>query len=202
MEVIPGLKSPAWNFGVSRMRSVACITICYRPSCSSQAYRKQTANDLAEGNLYIGTSGGELLHYVLIAAEDGETDSKPNFILASRSQPPSGGTPSGTYHDVGIQQILLLPRTNKACILCNGTLTFYTLPELSPAFAATQVRNCNWVGGTDLNLEKDYSGSQGELIMISLKSRIRLIEVGEKPRPVRVSDTERHNHPSIRTFLR
>lgn len=157
--------------------------------------------DYAEDNLYVGTSGGELLHYVLVAAETEEAESKPNFILASRSQPPYGGAPSGGFHDVGVQQILLLPRANKVCILCNTTLTFYSLPELSPAFAGTQVRNCSWVGGTDLNLERGDSGSQGELIMISLKSRIRLIEVGEKPRPlvVRVSDIEPAYRLSIHT---
>ncbi|KAI9791404.1 MAG: hypothetical protein M1816_003972 [Peltula sp. TS41687] len=146
-----------------------------------------TCVELLKGNLYIGTSRGELLHYVLVPLETAEADSRPSYILASRSQPPSGTTPSGAYHDVGIQQILLLPRASKACILCNGTLTFYSLPELSPAFAATQVKNCNWVGGIDLSFEKD---THDELIMISLKSRIRLIELGEKPRPVVIRNIE------------
>lgn len=91
--------------------------------------------------------------------------------------------PLGINLREGVQQILLLPRVTKACVLCNGTLTFYSLPELSPAFTSTQVKNCNWVGGTDLNLNDGNLDSRGELIMISLKSRIRLVRIGDEPRP-------------------
>lgn len=90
----------------------------------------------------------------------------------------------------GIQQMLLLPSVHKACVLCNGTLTFYSLPELSPAFGTTRVRNCNWIGGVDLDLEdKAAERALGEAhMMISFKDRIQLVKVGEdeKPRSVKV----------------
>ncbi|KAI9832313.1 MAG: hypothetical protein M1826_001999 [Phylliscum demangeonii] len=145
-----------------------------------------TCVELWEDNLYIGTSEGEILHYVLVPTDESDVTPGPTFILASRSQPPFAAAASGEVLDVGIQQILLLPKANKACILCNGTLTFYSLPELSPAFGATQVRNCNWVGGTDMNLDDSHAAEQSDLIMLLLKSRIRLIRVGQEPRPVKV----------------
>ena len=83
----------------------------------------------------------------------------------------------------GVQQILLLSRVNKACILCNGSLTFYSLPELSPAFTSTLVKNCSWVGGAAGHFDDDHTDNRGELILISLKSRIRLVRIGDEPRP-------------------
>ena len=121
-----------------------------------------------------------------------DATSTPAPILASRLQPPSAASSAPPAHQPGIQQILLLPRVNKACILCNGMLTFYSLPELSPAFGTTKVRNCSWVGGVDLDLENGDSGQprSGEHMMISFKDRIQLVRVedSEKPRSIKNID--------------
>ena len=82
----------------------------------------------------------------------------------------------------GVQQILLLPRVNKACLLCNGVLTFYTLPELSPV--NSKVSNCSWIGGTDLDVGA-HNGVEVEVIMICMKDKIRLVRIGEEPRLVK-----------------
>lgn len=81
-----------------------------------------------------------------------------------------------------MQQILLLPRVNKACILCNWTVTFYSLPELSPVFGDTQVRNCNWIGGVDLNETGDggHERAVGVTILLSLNRRIQVVRIGEE----------------------
>ena len=134
----------------------------------------------AEENLYIGTSAAEILHFVSIPPD---LSGKPTFILASRLQPVFIQSSTTGQTLLGIKQITILSKVNKACVLCNGTLTFYTLPELSPAFN-TKVSNCSWVGGTDLNV----SGSKeenSEVIMICLKNRIRIVRVGEEPRPLK-----------------
>ncbi|KZF24116.1 hypothetical protein L228DRAFT_244996 [Xylona heveae TC161] len=145
-----------------------------------------TCIELLEGNLYIGTSAGEILHFVLLAGESDSRFSKPNFILASRLQPtfnPLSSSPQGT---LGIQQILLLEDVNKACILCNGTLSFYSLPELTPAFGNTKVSNCGWVGGLDLNKSGSSNYARdGVTVMVSIKNRIRLVRISEEPRLVR-----------------
>ncbi|KAI9766981.1 MAG: hypothetical protein M1840_005939 [Geoglossum simile] len=135
-----------------------------------------------EGNLYVGTSAAEILHFVLIPSEPSDASSKPMHILASRIQPLFTPSASSAQSQAGIQRILLLPKVSKACILCNGTLTFYSLPELSPAFPQpTKVANCSWVGGVDLDAE-----DEGEVvIMISVKNKIKLVRVKEDVRVVK-----------------
>lgn len=143
--------------------------------------------DYLDHNLYVGTSASELLHFVQIPPDPSDRSGQPVYILASRLCPafaePSAN-PSGSYP--GIQQILLLPRVGKACILCNWTVTFYSLPELSPVFGTTQVKNCNWIGGIDLNDPAlDNRGSErgsGVTILLSLNRRIQVVRIGEDAR--------------------
>ena len=85
--------------------------------------------------------------------------------------------------------MLLLPSVSKACILSSNTLNFYTLPELSPAFPQLKPLSCGWVGGVDLNRsndedeegEEEEEGSAGEgvSIMMCLRNKIRLVNIGE-----------------------
>ncbi|KAI0021871.1 hypothetical protein F4780DRAFT_252589 [Xylariomycetidae sp. FL0641] len=137
-------------------------------------------------NLYVGTSGSELLHFVQIPNEPGDNTATPTFILASRLQPayaePAGGA---NATKPGVQEILLLPAVGKACILCNSTVTFYSLPELSPVFGGLQVKNCSWVGGLDLN-ERNIDSSEREVtgvnVLLSLNRRIQVVRIGEDAR--------------------
>ncbi|KAK4241118.1 hypothetical protein C8A03DRAFT_12590 [Achaetomium macrosporum] len=140
--------------------------------------------DYFDGNLYVGTSASELLHFFRIPPDPSDPSSAATFILASRL-PPVYSEPAGGFNGSrpGVQQILLLPRVGKACVLCNWTVTFYSLPELSPVFGATQVRNCNWIGGVDLN-EGVGGGrderSAGVTILLSLNRRIQVVRIGEE----------------------
>jgi len=86
----------------------------------------------------------------------------------------------------GVQQILLLPAIGKACILCNWTATFYSLPELSPVFGSTQVKNCSWIGGVDLNEDGGNNGPSGVTVLLSLNRRIQVVRIGEDARVVKV----------------
>lgn len=134
-------------------------------------------------NLYIGTSAGEILHHVRIPPEPNDPSGQPIFILASRLQPASNQSTGA-----GVQQIVLLPTAGKASVLCNGTLSFYTLPELTPAFPNLKPFSCTWVGGLDQNLRDEQASStteDGVVIMLCLKTKIRLVRVGEKARQVR-----------------
>ena len=145
-----------------------------------------TCVDTWNGNLYIGTSAGELLHFVSIPPDPSDESGQPTWIIASRLQPPYASVQEAP--DKGVKQILILPNAGKACVLCNGTLTFYTLPELSPAFGGKiKQAGCTWVGGMDRNeeLEEQDSGSNGSVIIISLKQRLRLIRIGEEARKLR-----------------
>lgn len=82
-----------------------------------------------------------------------------------------------------MQQIVLLPAASKACILCNGVLYFYTLPELSPA--SRRLANCRWVGGLDLNLVPTDSSSTELVVMVSVQNKIMLIRIGDGPSRVK-----------------
>lgn len=133
--------------------------------------------------LYIGTSAGEVLHHVKIPGES--DDAPPQYILASRVQPPVKQP-----GDDGIQQILLLPSVSKACILSNNTLSFYTLPELSPAFPQLKL-TCGCVGGIDLNLSQEQTSAQdGVVIALCASKRITLVRVVEERAPMKIRDIE------------
>ncbi|CAM1510246.1 Fc.00g005810.m01.CDS01 [Cosmosporella sp. VM-42] len=146
--------------------------------------------DYLDHNLYVGTSASELLHFVQIPPDPNDTSSQPVYILASRLRPaysePTGSLASSRP---GVQQILLLPRAGKACILCNWTVTFYSLPELSPVFGTTQVKNCNWIGGIDLNeAALDDGATTGVTILLSLNRRIQVVRIGDDARSYKKID--------------
>ncbi|KAK4044839.1 hypothetical protein C8A01DRAFT_42449 [Parachaetomium inaequale] len=138
--------------------------------------------DYHDGNLYVGTSASELLHFFRIPPDPSDPCGPSSFIFASR--PPIYSEPAGGINGArpGVQQILLLPRVGKACVLCNWTVTFYSLPEMSPVFNHTQVKNCNWIGGVDLNEGGDAGTerSAGVTILLSLNRRIQVVRIGEE----------------------
>ncbi|KAL5598974.1 uncharacterized protein BROUX77_006007 [Berkeleyomyces rouxiae] len=147
-----------------------------------------------DNNLYIGTSAGQLLHFVHIPADSSDASSSPSFIMASRLEPdysePANAAPGARP---GVQQILLLPKVSKACVLCNWTVTFYMLPEFSRALGTLQVKNCNWIGGIDLNESRDpdesgYDGKQGATLMMSLNRRIQIVRILDEAKLVRNID--------------
>ncbi|CZS77343.1 unnamed protein product [Fusarium graminearum] len=148
--------------------------------------------DYLDANLYVGTSASELLHFVQIPPDPNDRSGQPVYILASRLCPQYVETPGTPNSRPGVQQILLLPRVGKACILCNWTVTFYSLPELSPVFGTTLVKNCSWIGGIDLNeplLDNDGpERSGGVTILLSLMRKIQAVRVGEDARVTKKID--------------
>jgi hypothetical protein len=138
-------------------------------------------NDI-DGNLYIGTSAAEVLHFVCLPAASDDDSSEPTFILASRLPIPFQNEPSDS-DPPGVRQIVILPSVNKACILCNGMVTFYMLPELSPAFGNTKVNHCRWIGGLDLN--QDAASEEDPVVMIAVQNSIMLIRIGEGARRIK-----------------
>ena len=143
-----------------------------------------TCVDFWDGNLYIGTSEGTILHFVSLPQDDRLRSAAPSFIFASRLRPTEGSTTTSAVDQKGVQQILLLPRVNKACVLCESILSFYSLPELSPAVGNIVVHNCTWIGGLDLELGDDGM-RDGEVVMLCIQKRIRLIRIGDDARFVK-----------------
>ncbi|KAL9103699.1 MAG: hypothetical protein Q9163_001293 [Psora crenata] len=142
-----------------------------------------TCVELCGDNLYVGTSRAEILHFVSIPGATASDTPAPSYIFASRLQPAYSPQPSLKPLE-GVQQILVLPKVQKACILCNGTLSFYSLPELSPAFGNNTVSNCTWVGGGVLG-GTDGVDDGGEVVMICVKNKVRLVRIGDEVRRVR-----------------
>ena len=126
-----------------------------------------------------------MLHFVSIPGDPVDGSSAPQYIFASRLQPAYNAQASDTSQTLpGVQQILVLPKVQKACILCNGTLSFYSLPELSPAFSNTTVPNCTWVGGVDLS-STAAAEENGVVVMICVKNKTRLVRIRDEARRVR-----------------
>lgn len=79
---------------------------------------------------------------------------------------------------------------SKACILCNWTVTFFSLPELSPVFESIQVKNCNWIGGVDLNeINESHDTddpSTAVTVLLSLNRKIQVVRIGEEARAIKV----------------
>lgn len=146
---------------------------------------KITCVERWESNLYVGTSAAEVLHFVAIppASEDEDEDQAPTYIFASRLQPTCTQN-NASQSKPGVQQILVLPSIGKACLLANGTLSFYSLPELTPALRNAVVSNCSWVGGTDLNASNEHV-EDGVVLTICVQKRIRLIRIGDEIRLIR-----------------
>ncbi|GAP87579.1 putative TGF beta receptor associated protein 1 [Rosellinia necatrix] len=141
-----------------------------------------------DGNLYIGTSDSELLHFFQIPPDPADHSGIPTFILASRLRPDPLDSAAAAPNALrpGVQEILLLPGVGKACVLCNSAVTFYSLPELSPAFGANPVKNCGWIGGVDL--DQGTQGTDGATILLSLSRKIQVVRIGEAARGVKKID--------------
>ncbi|KAJ5131200.1 uncharacterized protein N7515_007239 [Penicillium bovifimosum] len=134
-------------------------------------------------NLYIGTSAAEILHFVCLPPASPDDAAEPTFILASRLPILFTQSPPADGGQEGVRQIVILASVNKACVLCNGTVTFYMLPELSPAFGNTKVNNCRWIGGLDLNWDAETDGDP--TIMIAVQNRIMLVQIGDEARRIK-----------------
>ncbi|KAI1751645.1 hypothetical protein F4782DRAFT_181574 [Xylaria castorea] len=138
-------------------------------------------------NLYIGTSDSELLHFFQIPPDPADQSGVPTFILASRLRP-AFSEPAGASNASrpGVQEILLLPSVGKACVLCNSTVTFYSLPELSPVFGTLQVKNCGWIGGVDLNQSPRETDTA--TVLLSLSRKIQVVRIGDDARVIKNID--------------
>lgn len=133
--------------------------------------------------MYIGTSAAEILHLVAIPSDDEHDTTAPTFILASRLQPSGHAASNESTSAPGIQQILVFPGPLKACVLCNGVVSFYSLPEFSPAFPNREPAGVQWIGGIDENEDKEHP--DGPVVMIANSRRILQVRVGERLRAIK-----------------
>ncbi|RMZ76089.1 hypothetical protein DV737_g4959, partial [Chaetothyriales sp. CBS 132003] len=149
-----------------------------------QAEVSITCVEFWDGNLYIGTSASEIIHLVAVppGADDEADPCSPSYILASRLHPSGHDNGHDALGRRGVRQILVLPGPAKACVLCNGTVSFYSLPELTPAFQnpRREPTGVQWIGGLDESGERE---EQEPVVMIANSKRILFVKVGDKLKP-------------------
>lgn len=126
----------------------------------------------------MGTSAHEILHFVLLPPSEPTTpmpasldpppfhSEKPSYILASRIQPSLTSGALAQSQQPYIKRILLLPGPSKILVLSStGLLSFWSYPELSPAYGGSvKVGGTNYVGALDLN---DISREEAEAMSTS-----------------------------------
>lgn len=133
--------------------------------------------------MYVGTSAAEILHLVAIPSDGEDDNTAPTFILASRLQPSGHAASNESTTAPGIQQILVFAGPLKACVLCNGVVSFYSLPEFSPAFPNREPAGVQWIGGLDENEDKE--NPDGPVVMIANTRRILQVRVGDRLRAIK-----------------
>ncbi|KAK6540099.1 hypothetical protein TWF694_008927 [Orbilia ellipsospora] len=143
--------------------------------------------DILGDHLYVGTSAGEILHFMKLPAEPGEPS---QYIFAFRL--PLSPPPANLENPPGVQKILLLGPVEKAAVICNNQLSFYALPELSPI--ATKLKDVSWVtvDENDLALrglisegEAEGRDPRGIVVFVGQRKQIRLLRVGTEVRLIR-----------------
>lgn len=113
-----------------------------------------------------------------LPAELSDGPSEPTFIEASRIQPAGHRNEGISPETQGVRSITILPASSRACVLCNGTVSFYTLPELSPAPNGREVHGCQWVGGLDLN--QDWTSHDSHDLMVASAKGIKIVRISDK----------------------
>ncbi|EWC44434.1 hypothetical protein DRE_06802 [Drechslerella stenobrocha 248] len=143
--------------------------------------------DIWGDHLYVGTSAGEILHFMKVPAEPGE---QSQYIFAFRL--PLSPPPAKLETPLGVQQILLLGPVERAAVICNNQLSFYTLPELSPV--ATKLKDVSWVAvdendralrGLIPEVEAEDRDPRGVVVFVGQRKLIRLLRVGTEVRLIR-----------------
>ncbi|RIA94527.1 vacuolar sorting protein 39 domain 2-domain-containing protein [Glomus cerebriforme] len=79
-----------------------------------------------ENNLYLGTSDGHLFHYWIDDQVSSDNNVPSNFRISKQ-----------TLGKRIVERIMLFPQITIAVILCDSTLSFYELPEMTALPAAT-----------------------------------------------------------------
>ncbi|KAF3928462.1 hypothetical protein ABW20_dc0104300 [Dactylellina cionopaga] len=143
--------------------------------------------DIWGDHLYVGTSAGEILHFMKVPAA---SDEPSQYIFAFRL--PLSPPPASLENPPGVQKILLLGPVERAAVICNYQLSFYTLPELSPV--ATKLKDVSWVtvDENDLALrglipeaEAEGRDPRGVVVFVGQKKMIRLLRIGGEVRLIR-----------------
>lgn len=113
--------------------------------------------EASDENIYLGTSSGDLLHYFEIEPR--------NYMLVSQTQFDSGSTAQ-------IKKIILLPKIERALVLCGEQLVLFLLPEFAPVPNTIKLK-----GVTDIALRSHSESSNSYKFYATQKDSIKLYKV-------------------------
>lgn len=129
------------------------------------------------------------------------TTELPTFIQGTRQRPASSAVPAGQPKPF-IKQILLLANQGRALVLSStGLLTFYSLPEFSPAWETVKVKDIQFMvldssdyKNQEADNDRNAPVTEGVQVLLCGKKNVRVIKVGEDVRLIRVSG---FGHPNL-----
>ncbi|KAJ2549697.1 hypothetical protein EV175_004345, partial [Coemansia sp. RSA 1933] len=88
-------------------------------------------------DVYVGTSGGHIVHYTVAAAEV-ETETVPERFCVGSVDLGLGAKK--------VEQMLAFPLLNKLVVLCGSTVVILSLPDLRPASGMAAIKGVSCVG--------------------------------------------------------
>lgn len=111
-------------------------------------------------NIYLGTKNGDLLHYFEIE--------RHNYMLVSR-------TKFDEESSKPISKIILLPKIERALVLCDGVIVVFLLPEFAPAPNTTKFQ-----GILDITL-RNYSSQFNSYKFYAIKEDlIKMLKISSQ----------------------
>ncbi|CCH59645.1 hypothetical protein TBLA_0B08300 [Henningerozyma blattae CBS 6284] len=121
---------------------------------------KYTCLDAYQGNIYLGTTEGDLLHYFEIEPN--------NYILVSQ-------TKFDQNKNSPIDRFLFLPKIERALVLSGGKLTLFLLPEFAPAPNIPNIGNVN-----DITLKSYSEKTSGYSVYAFKNGGFIVLRISEK----------------------
>ncbi|KAI9491304.1 hypothetical protein BDB00DRAFT_509529 [Zychaea mexicana] len=122
-------------------------------------------------NLYLGTSDGQILHFML--EEHGKAEEVPYASrLENKINLGFGRKP--------VERILVLPQVSKAAVLCDSTLSFYSLPFFDPIPVALVPQIKGVACFAHDVAEEGRIGEDGTIELCIVKRRVlQILKIGE-----------------------
>lgn len=113
-----------------------------------------------QGNLYLGTDKGDLIHYFEI---------EPNtYMIISQ-------TKFNPDQEFPIQKFIFLPELERALVLCNNKLALFLLPEFAPAPNVAKINDVN-----DITLKSYSKNSKAYSVYVMKDKGINTLRISEK----------------------
>lgn len=138
---------------------------------------KITTIESWDSSIYVGTSGGEILHFFRDSSGMSSEGESPavSYILASRQR-------THTKKIRPASKIIILPSISRAIVLSQSTASVFTLPEFAPVSGIGSLRDINDIcrdidDKSILDTSHNVHQTNGVLVTVFTKASIRFVRV-------------------------